>query len=218
MTLPLEKIGDKGQRFLIEAHNWPKIGWCAVGYMENLEDAWKAAENVSKNPEVTQTRITDRHVRGVPYALRLPRVMVRQILYPISMDIEPYDEINDVPGISILAKAVRKYCAIVAWVDPNSGTMDQVKDTPLLGLKAIAVSHMLTGSFLVLYGDNQDRHIEAWRTWTRIAAVDDYAGRARNWIGFEPYQEHIDIVNEATKGLPILHRVSRDHWRNWLKR
>lgn len=60
MTLPLERLGDKGQRFVLELKDYPEEGWQEVLYTNDKDRAWKAALSMSKAPTCTDWRILDR--------------------------------------------------------------------------------------------------------------------------------------------------------------
>lgn len=61
MTLPPSKIGDKGQRYFIEALGYPEEGWAPIGYSSKLDVAQAMADAIALAPGCKQTRITDRN-------------------------------------------------------------------------------------------------------------------------------------------------------------
>ena len=60
MTLPPEKIGDKGQRYEVRATGWPKKEKSIVGWSNDLEGAERMAGGARKAPGCTSTEIYDR--------------------------------------------------------------------------------------------------------------------------------------------------------------
>jgi len=61
MTLPPHKIGDKGQRYVAQAENYPKEGWNHVGYSPTYSGAEAIAKSIMLHPCCTGGRILDRH-------------------------------------------------------------------------------------------------------------------------------------------------------------
>ncbi|MEA3537654.1 MAG: hypothetical protein U9R73_00825 [Pseudomonadota bacterium] len=63
MTLPPEKIGDKGQRFVVQTSGWPRtdvMGWQNAGYAETHEGATQMMRAFAKCPGVKHVHIKDR--------------------------------------------------------------------------------------------------------------------------------------------------------------
>jgi hypothetical protein len=60
MTLPPEKIGDKGQRFKIRSFGYPKQGWNDIGYSATRADADRISSALMTNPSCTMTMVIDR--------------------------------------------------------------------------------------------------------------------------------------------------------------
>lgn len=59
MTLPPERIGDKGQPYVVQADNWPKEGegWQNCVYASTPEGAHKARKALMLNPSVRAVRV-----------------------------------------------------------------------------------------------------------------------------------------------------------------
>lgn len=60
MTLPPERIGDKGQRYVVECKGYPKDGWHPIAYTNSRKDAERMAEGILKAPTAEDSRIIDR--------------------------------------------------------------------------------------------------------------------------------------------------------------
>jgi hypothetical protein len=60
MTLPPERIGDKGQRYEVRALGWPKDCWSTVGWVEDIEQAKALIHAISSAPGFDQAEICDR--------------------------------------------------------------------------------------------------------------------------------------------------------------
>jgi len=63
MTLPPEKIGDKGQRFVVQTSGWPRadvLGWQNAGYADTKEGAQQLMRAFAKCPGVKHVHIHDR--------------------------------------------------------------------------------------------------------------------------------------------------------------
>ena len=71
MTLPPEKIGDKGQRYIALLKDYPKPGWQIVGYSNDEIGAIRLGETLSMNPRATAYSVTDRS------AMEIDEVCVR---------------------------------------------------------------------------------------------------------------------------------------------
>lgn len=187
MTLPPDKIDDKGQRFLVEAKGYPKSGqWCGVGYVHTMKDAWQTAAIISINPGVTQVRVTDRHVRGTPEDKPLPDeypLKLKEIIYPIKIRDQNGTGLGPDEIADKIIQAMRSHSAIVAWCWPSS-TFDTVKRVTFLGLRPLAISDVHGKGYLVLYTKTDVPSAEAWEAWSVIAAGQEIAGNASNWFGW----------------------------------
>lgn len=63
MTLPPEKIGDKGQRFVVLTTGFPSDaikGWQHAAYSETKEGAQQLMRALGQHPSVKHIRIRDR--------------------------------------------------------------------------------------------------------------------------------------------------------------
>ncbi len=60
MTLPPERIGDKGQRYEVRACDYPNPGWCVVGWTNDADRANRMADAIKLAPSCTDTRVVDR--------------------------------------------------------------------------------------------------------------------------------------------------------------
>ncbi len=61
MTLPASRIGDKGQRWQVEALGYPREGeWATIGWSDTRDGARAMASSIKNHPSCTQTRISDR--------------------------------------------------------------------------------------------------------------------------------------------------------------
>mgnify|MGYP000063484396 CR=1 FL=1 len=62
MTLPPDRIGDKGQRFLIQTQDWPKErgGWQNAAYTNSRSAAESMRDNFLLAPGCHDARIIDR--------------------------------------------------------------------------------------------------------------------------------------------------------------
>lgn len=60
MTWPQERLGDKGQRYKVEAEGYPSGGWNPIGYCETYTGAEAMAKSIMLAPSCTAGRITDR--------------------------------------------------------------------------------------------------------------------------------------------------------------
>lgn len=61
MTLRPDQIGDKGQRFMVEALGYPHSNeWGAVAYSDTRTHAWAIADAIALAPGVMMTRVSDR--------------------------------------------------------------------------------------------------------------------------------------------------------------
>lgn len=60
MTLAPEKIGDKGQRYLVQMKDYPKPGWQDVGYSDTYPAALRLKAALLKAPTCTGGRVIDR--------------------------------------------------------------------------------------------------------------------------------------------------------------
>lgn len=63
MTFPPEKIGDKGQRFVVQTTGWPKsdvMGWQNAGYSDTKDGADRMMEVFGQCTGVVHIRIVDR--------------------------------------------------------------------------------------------------------------------------------------------------------------
>lgn len=61
MTLPPEKIGDRGQRYFVRARN-AQGAILNVGYSANLEGAQQMAKAMTLHPTYNQPEIIDRNL------------------------------------------------------------------------------------------------------------------------------------------------------------
>lgn len=60
MTLPPERIGDKGQRYEVHATGYPKDGTNTIGWSASLKGAEQLAAGIALAPGCTSTEIFDR--------------------------------------------------------------------------------------------------------------------------------------------------------------
>ena len=60
MTLPPERIGDKGQRYEVRATGYPKPRKSVIGWFDDLGRARRMAAAIAKAPVCTGTEIFDR--------------------------------------------------------------------------------------------------------------------------------------------------------------
>lgn len=60
MTLPPERIGDKGQRYEVRATGYPKAEESVIGWSADLDGAEKMADAIGCAPSCTSTLIFDR--------------------------------------------------------------------------------------------------------------------------------------------------------------
>lgn len=60
MTLPPEKIGDKGQRFTVELKGYPKPGWQEVAFSDCKDSARRLGKSMMLAPSATAYRVVDR--------------------------------------------------------------------------------------------------------------------------------------------------------------
>lgn len=66
MTLPPERIGDKGQRFVVQTTGWPNhdaMGWQNAAYADTKLGASKLMRALLACPGVKHIRIFDRESR-----------------------------------------------------------------------------------------------------------------------------------------------------------
>lgn len=77
MTLPPEKIGDKGQRYLIRVKDYPKKGWQDVGWCNDRVKAYDLGEALSMAPSADGYEVVDRDPppgpQTAPYNPNRPR-------------------------------------------------------------------------------------------------------------------------------------------------
>lgn len=60
MTLPPERLGDKGQRYMLEAEGYPKPGWQPIAYSHTMNGMEEAKTSILLAPNCTDARIIDR--------------------------------------------------------------------------------------------------------------------------------------------------------------
>lgn len=63
MTLPLDRQGDLGQRFVIQTTGWPDaeaMGWQDVAFTDDPEHAQKLLASMGKHPGVKHVHLLDR--------------------------------------------------------------------------------------------------------------------------------------------------------------
>ena len=60
MTWPPERLGDKGQRYMLEAEGYPKPGWQPIAYGNDLMGMELAKDGILLAPGCTAAKITDR--------------------------------------------------------------------------------------------------------------------------------------------------------------
>ncbi len=65
MTLPPHRIGDKGQRFQVEAEGYPGDGWNIIGWAASREGAADMASSISLAPGCTKVRVTCRAAQTI---------------------------------------------------------------------------------------------------------------------------------------------------------
>lgn len=63
MTLPPEKIGDKGQRYEVHCIGYGGPGDRVVGWSDNLDGAEKMARAIMLAPSCTGAHVLDRETR-----------------------------------------------------------------------------------------------------------------------------------------------------------
>lgn len=61
MTWTKEQLGDKGQRYMLEAEGYPKSGWQPIAYGNTLQGMQLTAEGILLAPGCTAVRIIDRY-------------------------------------------------------------------------------------------------------------------------------------------------------------
>jgi hypothetical protein len=61
VTLPPERIGDKGQRYEVRATGYPKKEESVIGWHPDLDGAARMARAIRSHPCCTSTVIWDRH-------------------------------------------------------------------------------------------------------------------------------------------------------------
>ena len=54
-------VGDKGQRFVIRCHDWPRKGVNIIGWTDNLQLAEGTAVKAGMMPGCTGWEVEDRH-------------------------------------------------------------------------------------------------------------------------------------------------------------
>lgn len=62
VTLSLDRIGDKGQRFVVQGKGFPLRdveGWQDLGYSNDRKGADRLMEALSMHPSVTEIRVLD---------------------------------------------------------------------------------------------------------------------------------------------------------------
>jgi hypothetical protein len=62
MTLPPERIGDKGQRYEVRATGYPKAGENVIGWSATKEGAKQMADAIRHAPSCTSTTVYDREL------------------------------------------------------------------------------------------------------------------------------------------------------------
>lgn len=60
MTLPPERLGDKGQRYEVRASGWPRDGESVVGWSADIGGAERMAAAARMAPSCTGTVVLDR--------------------------------------------------------------------------------------------------------------------------------------------------------------
>lgn len=60
MTLPSDRIGDKGQRFEVRAVKWPSTGESIVGWTNDAERAAEMTKAARRTPNCSRAWIIDR--------------------------------------------------------------------------------------------------------------------------------------------------------------
>ncbi|MEL6233299.1 MAG: hypothetical protein AAFR46_02710 [Pseudomonadota bacterium] len=60
MTLPPHRLGDKGQRFELQAKGWPEDGWNVIAWDESRARLEKRADAIRHAPSCTDVRVIDR--------------------------------------------------------------------------------------------------------------------------------------------------------------
>ncbi|MEO1725035.1 MAG: hypothetical protein AAFR84_21880 [Pseudomonadota bacterium] len=63
MTLPRHRIGDKGQRFELQAEGWPADGWNVIGWDDDRSRLEMRGVAIRHAPSCTDVRIIDRHTQ-----------------------------------------------------------------------------------------------------------------------------------------------------------
>lgn len=57
---PHTNVGDRGQRFEVRAHGYPKDGWSVIGWCTGIEAAREMAKAIRMAPGCDGTEIFDR--------------------------------------------------------------------------------------------------------------------------------------------------------------
>lgn len=60
MTLPPEKLGDKGQRYVVKTSGWPTEQLSPVAYTDIREQALSMLRIISRRPSYTGGHVLDR--------------------------------------------------------------------------------------------------------------------------------------------------------------
>lgn len=63
MTLPPEKLGDQGQRYVVQTTGYPdpeKKGWQDIGFTNSRDDALAMMRGIAQAPSVGHVQIVDR--------------------------------------------------------------------------------------------------------------------------------------------------------------
>ena len=77
MTLPPERIGDRGQRWVLRIRDYPneKGGWQNCLYSDTLEGAVRAQRSFLKHPLIEETQVVFRFAIGDEVWWHVPTVM-----------------------------------------------------------------------------------------------------------------------------------------------
>lgn len=60
MTLPPERIGDKGRRYEVCAFGYPNDGFNVIGWSDTFDGANGLADSIAKAPGCEETEVKDR--------------------------------------------------------------------------------------------------------------------------------------------------------------
>lgn len=70
MTLPPERIGDKGQRYEVQVEGYPNDGWNVIGWTDDEEGSRKMGVAMRTAPGALGYRVRDRQEEAYVWAYR----------------------------------------------------------------------------------------------------------------------------------------------------